>query len=383
MKSCYWNPVKIAIGRGSLSRLAEALGTRTAVLVTSRGTVERGQIIKEIHDQCGSSIAHLTDKVGVNPTFETILSCYYDVKQYNCDLIIGIGGGSALDTAKIVALLSADARVESYLKAYLNDKQPLPGNLKARPLIAIPTTSGSGSEVTPWATVWDNKTGNKHSISSDALYPEWALLDPKLTESLPYETTLFSALDALSHAMEAIWNKHANPISDILATGAIAISVPVLADGFKNEYSLRATRKKLQLASLLAGLAFSNTRTALAHSISYPLTGQLQVPHGLACSFTLPEVMRFNYVKHKDRVKVIQTVLKCSTIDQSVDRLYEIFIGVGVPHHLRKYSIDITTVAASGAAFITPDRADNNLASASEKDAVQILRSALSRLAGE
>jgi phosphonate metabolism-associated iron-containing alcohol dehydrogenase len=383
VKNCYWNPVKIAIGRGSLSRLAEALGTRTAVLVTSRGTVERGQIIKEILDQCGSSIVHLTDKVKVNPTFETILSCYYEVKQYNYDLIIGIGGGSALDTAKIVALLSANAQVESYLKAYLSDKQPLPGNLNAKPLIAIPTTSGSGSEVTPWATVWDNKTGNKYSISSDALYSEWALLDPKLTESLPYDTTLFSALDALSHAMEAIWNKNAGPVSDVLATGAVAISVPVLADEFKDKYSLGVTREKLQLASLLAGLAFSNTKTALAHSISYPLTGQLQVPHGLACSFTLPEVMRFNYAKYKDRVKVIQTALKCSTIDQSVDRLYEIFIGAGVPQYLRKYSVDITSVAASGAVFITPDRADNNLASASEKDAVQILRSALARLAGE
>ena len=159
--------------------------------------------------------------------------------------------------------------------------------------------------------------------------------------------------------------------------------LPVLADGFKGKYSLGATREKLQLASLLAGLAFSNTKTALAHSISYPLTGQLQVPHGLACSFTLPEVMMFNYAKYKDRVKVIWTALKCSTIDQSVDRLYEIFIGAGVPHYLRKYSIDISTVAASGATFITPDRAGNNLASASEKDAVQILRSALSRLAEE
>jgi len=93
--------------------------------------------------------------------------------------------------------------------------------------------------------------------------------------------------------------------------------------------------------------------------------------------------MRFNYVKYKDRVKVIRTALKCSTIDQPVDRLYAIFIGAGVLHYLRKYSIDISTVAALGATFITPDRADNNFTSASEKDAVQILRPALSRLAGE
>lgn len=281
----YSNPVRLLIGRGSLKKMPELLADRIAVLLTTPGMVKRG-LSARIQKLCGAKLLHIITVIA-NPTIDSINRCFHETKNYNFDVVIGLGGGSVLDTAKVVALFSGGSVGENWLDAHLRHAEKKPKNIRLKPIIAIPTTSGTGSEVTPWATVWDDISGTKYSISDKGLYPEWALLDSELTDSLPYETTLFSALDALSHSMEAIWNKNANPLSDLLAARAIGISISVLTDRFKEKYIRQEIREKLQLTSLLAGLAFSNTKTALAHSISYPLTSKLKVPHGLAASVLL------------------------------------------------------------------------------------------------
>ena len=382
MINSYWNPVKIVIGRGSLARLPQLLANRTAILVTTQGMVQRG-VVKRIQDLCGSSLVHITSKVRVNPTLVTIGNCFHEVRKYDYDLVIGLGGGSALDTAKIVALLSGGSITENWLEAQLRHGEPKFEDVRAKPLITIPTTSGSGSEVTPWATVWDDTSKDKHSVRDTSLFAEWALLDADLTDSLTYQNTLFPALDALSHSMEAIWNKHANPVSDVLAAKSISISVPILLDSFRDKYTLPAVRDKLQLASLLAGLAFSNTRTALAHSISYPFTTTLGMPHGLACSFTLPEIMKHNCKYAEERVGIIIEALGCSTIDAAIEKLWEMFRNAGVPDYVRDFSLNFATLNSFKANLIKPDRAENNIANVSQRDATQIVRSALSNLLPE
>jgi alcohol dehydrogenase len=373
----YSNPVKIRMGRGSLKGLGEILAGRTAVLVTTPGMVKRG-VTARIESLCGNKLLKITSLVEANPTFETIEKSFGEVREYDYDVIIGLGGGSALDTAKGVALLCTGSFGPNGLRGYLESPAKKLAEIKARPIIAIPTTSGSGSEVTKWATVWEGSA--KYSISADVLYPEWALLDPELTDTLPYEATLFCALDALSHAMEAIWNRNANPVSDLLATGAISLSVAILSDDFKQRHSLREVRDVLQRASLFAGLAFSNTKTALAHSISYPLTSNLKLPHGLAAGFTLPEVMRVNHCRDNRRVGTVIKAMGCKEIDEAVERLYDIFVKAGVPDSLKGYLPNPDDLDRLGGMLISPERAGNNLADVTEDGALQILRASFSRL---
>ena len=161
--------------------------------------------------------------------------------------------------------------------------------IKSQPkkLFAFATTSGTSSELTHWATLWDNDAFVKHSLSDEILYPKEAFYDANLSLSLPRQTTIYTALDALSHSFESIWNNNANPISTHYALMAIEIILRDLVELSQNLHSLQL-RSNLMLASIYAGLAFSNTQTALAHALSYPLTMRFGTPHGLACSFSLP-----------------------------------------------------------------------------------------------
>ena len=159
------------------------------------------------------------------------------------------------------------------------------------PVTAIPTTSGTGAEVTPFATVWDSTTHKKHSLTGEHIYPTHALLDPELTLTLRRKETLYPALDTISHALESLWNKNRTPLSEAYATQALILAnkaLPIILEAPDN----LEHRSRMQQASVLAGLAISQTRTAIAHSISYPLTSHFGVPHGLACSFTLPWLIK-------------------------------------------------------------------------------------------
>lgn len=160
-------------------------------------------------------------------------------------------------------------------------------NVQAKPIYAFPTTSGTSSELTHWATIWDNDAFIKHSLSDEILYPKEAFYDPRLTLSLSRETTIHTALDALSHSFESIWNNNANPISTHHALRSIEIILRDLPALAQNLQSLEL-RTSIMQASMCAGLAFSNTQTALAHALSYPLTMRFGTAHGLACSFSLP-----------------------------------------------------------------------------------------------
>jgi alcohol dehydrogenase len=160
----------------------------------------------------------------------------------------------------------------------------------ALPFIAIPTTAGTGSDLTRWATIWDSEASTKHSLEREDIYAEATIIDPLIMASLPWAVTLASGLDALSHALESIWNRNANPISRNLAISAASTIMQALPQLQADRHD-RDARKGLALGALQAGLAFSNTRTALAHNMSYPITLAHNVPHGIACSFCLPEVL--------------------------------------------------------------------------------------------
>jgi alcohol dehydrogenase len=285
----YRNPVDVTFGPGAFDRLPEALRGRAYCLVTY-DDANGGGVFAELTRRVvamGGEPAAMVRNIGPNPDFIGLTqSCrLYAGARRPVEAIVALGGGSVIDAAKVLAAADGDfARVRTYLETGGEA-------LAATPIIAIPTTAGTGSEVTSWATVWDTEAKKKYSLAREGLYPEAALVDPLLTLKLPRGLTVSTGLDALSHALESLWNVHANPVSSALAETAareIIEALPALAEDLGNE----ALRTRVSRAALFAGLAFSNTKTALAHALSYHLTLHHGVPHGIACSFSLPLVMR-------------------------------------------------------------------------------------------
>ncbi|MDI1286837.1 MAG: phosphonoacetaldehyde reductase [Reyranella sp.] len=287
----YRNPVDVKFGAGVFETLGEMLAGRAYCLVTyddANGGGVFADLTRRVVVLAGEP-AVMVRNIGPNPDFIGLAeSCRtYAAAARPVEAIVALGGGSVMDAAKVLAAASGDFdKVRYHLQTGIGGEA-----LGRTPIIAVPTTAGTGSEVTSWATVWDTGAMKKYSLARDTLYPEAALVDPLLTTGLPRAITISTGLDALSHALESIWNVNANPVSGSLAEVAareVLDALPLLADDLKNE----ALRTRLARASLFAGLAFSNTRTALAHALSYHLTLHHGVPHGIACSFSLPMVMR-------------------------------------------------------------------------------------------
>lgn len=206
-------------------------------------------------------------------------------------VLVGLGGGSVLDLAKLLRSHPAEGGFEA-IAAALRGTAPWPA-LTHAPLWLVPTTAGTGSEVTRWATVWDTdgRVALKRSFDEPWGFADRAFVDPALTLSAPPALTRDTALDSFAHALEALWNRHANPLSDALAVQA-ARRVRAHLAGVLDEPSALPGREQLSLAALEAGLAFAQTRTALAHALSYALTLEQGVPHGLAVATWLPTACR-------------------------------------------------------------------------------------------
>ncbi len=214
------------------------------------------------------------------------------------DLIIAIGGGSSIDMAKAISALYEykDSNVLDLLKNknYLENSDHIP-------FIAVPTTAGTGSECTKWATIWDFDNSKKYSIDADYLYPNEAWLIPELTKTMDEKMTLATGLDALAHAMESYWSVPSNKYTRVLARDSIRIIKKYLPLAL-NDLDNLEHRQEMLMGSFFAGLAFSNTRTTACHSISYPLTMMFGINHGFAAALTLFEVMKRNwdYLAEKD-----------------------------------------------------------------------------------
>ena len=279
----FHNPVRLTVGNGAVDTISSVLNGRRYALVTYGEAIFRDMAAR-IASLAGKPLV-VIDDVSPNPEFGGLAKSCARLDT-SAEAIVALGGGSVIDTAKVVSASAGDfERVRRYL---VDDEGE--DALGSVPIIAVPTTAGTGSEVTSWASVWDTDAGKKYSLSRPFLYPEHALVDPELTAGMPRELTVSTALDALSHSLESIWNINANPVSTNFAVTAAREILEVLP-ALTTDLGSPALRSRMATAALLAGLAFSNTRTALAHSLSYPITLQYDLPHGLACSFSLPMVL--------------------------------------------------------------------------------------------
>lgn len=299
-----YNPVRITAGPGSIDRLfalEPLMRTNQRILmVTTSGFTDRGitgQIEAQAKQHGLTKPILVFDGVTANPELDLLDRIATGLRGEEVTAIIALGGGSVIDTAKAISV-ALPSKLEFPLDMVLRQKQPYEWKTSI-PVIAVPTTAGTGSEVTPFATVWDSENQKKYSLDGEMVYPVHALLDPELTLTLPHRETLYTGLDTISHALESLWNKNRTPVSEALALKALSLSNEALPAALKHPAKLQY-REMMQQAALLAGLAISRTRTAIAHAISYPLTIRFGVPHGLACGFTLPNIIRLDAPNIKD-----------------------------------------------------------------------------------
>lgn len=276
--------------QGDIDYLYELASTKCSILIiTSIGFRKRG-IVDSIILNFSEKKINVIDDVHPNPTIDFVNQLISKYRNHKYDCIIAIGGGSVMDVAKIMRLALSNKKMYTLRSGDINLVTATANRNKKILLIGVPTTSGSGAEVTPFSTIWDGVEKKKYSWSSDLLRPDIALLNPDLVLTLPKDQTLYSALDALSHSLESIWNHNSTEISRTYAIESIKIFSDYFLSTINDLHSTK-NRKKMQLASTMAGLAISITKTAIAHSISYPLTAKLGIPHGLAASFTLHKIL--------------------------------------------------------------------------------------------
>jgi alcohol dehydrogenase class IV len=257
-----------------------------------------------------------------------------------CSLVIGIGGGSSLDTAKAIAMLTLNkGKVSDYVGL---DLVPHPG----LPTILVPTTAGTGSEVTFTAVFTNRAAKTKGGINSRFLYPTVALLDPELTLSLPPQVTAQTGMDALTHAMEAYTSNKANPLSDMVAEKAIDLIGRFLKKAVKNGKNLEA-REGMLLGSLLAGMALANAGVGAVHAMAYPLGALFNITHGLANAVLLPYVLEFNRVACPERFARMASLLGGSEETVSADqgakkcikKIITLSRSIGIPKNLKEIGI--------------------------------------------
>ena len=280
--SCDDHPVTLWLGRGCLEKLLEEPRLPAIVMSTERA-VSRSGLASTLTRHADW---HVFNGIRPNPSPAVIEQAAEQARLVEAKTIVGLGGGSALDAARCVSLMLGRATRVDELQEQIKAKHNIKRHVE---LVQVPTTAGTGSEVTPWASVW-SPGGRKSSVDHPSGFADRAYVDPSLTDSMPSRLTAAVGLDALTHAMESLWGRHATPSSTQLAKRAIELIHPHLSSVIQSPSP--KTRDALTLGSLLAGMALSKTRSAIAHALSYQLTGEHGIEHGLAVGLIALAVLR-------------------------------------------------------------------------------------------
>ena len=281
----YTQPVKIRFGAGSIAQLGEtirSLGASRCLLLCDPFLRERAEALMAQTPE----ICAVFSEIEENPQLSGVEKASALICAHGCDAVAGLGGGSTMDTAKFAAAIAAEGAdaLECFRGA-----RPFPA--KRLPVIAVPTTAGTGSEVTQVSVISHGK--EKKTINDPAFMPACAIVDPALTVSVPPRVTMNTGLDALAHALEGYWSRNHQPISDLMAIEAVRLVLENLETAWRDGGNTEA-RGNMSLAALLGGLSFALPKTAASHACSYPLSEDYHLPHGEACAFTLDSFVRIN-----------------------------------------------------------------------------------------
>lgn len=297
----FFCPVKVIAGHMALEHIPFELTTLDAhrvMIITDKGVRSNGLLkhIEQAFEDSDRSIAVVYDDVPPDSSLATVRAAAQQYREANCDALIAVGGGSVIDTAKGVNMLVSEGG-DDLLK--YSGAHNLPKPLK--PFFVVPTTAGTGSEVTMVAVISDPANNVKLPFASYFLMPHAAILDPRMTLTLPPHITAMTAMDALTHAVEAYTCMAANPLSDAYASAAIRKITGNLFKVLDNPQDADA-RLELAQASTMAGIAFSNSMVGIVHSLGHATGGVVHLPHGLCMSLYLPYVLEYNLDKNGARI---------------------------------------------------------------------------------
>jgi len=370
----------VRIGAGVLAQCATdcaGTGARRVLIVTSPPILGHAKSLRGLLGQSGiESLIHVAPDG--EPTRAMLGHALEVAASFATDFVIGLGGGSVMDVAKLVAALSGgEQQFDEVVGIGL-----LAG--RALPLACIPTTAGTGSEVTPIAILEDEEAELKKGVVSPHLVPDFAYLDPQLTVSCPRKVTAATGLDALTHCIEAYANRHAHPVVDSWAIEGIRLIAQNLETACAEPDNLPA-REAMLMASHLGGMCLGPVNTAAVHALAYPMGGEFHVPHGVANSLLLPHVMRFNATEAPGRYAAIAHAMGVANSgDVSADaaagiaRIEQLSAATGIDRRLSDIGIGQNALPKMAAAAMTVQRLlKNNLREVSEADALHIYEAAL------
>ena len=357
MLNRYYNPVQSFEGPGCTAELTTLLQKmelkegRLLLLVWSEKVLKL-PAFAGLADN-GFTICSMVFQAS-NPTVSQLFETYQATREFRPEVVVAVGGGSIMDVGKsLCCLYGKDLPDENSLRRLIAEKNY--GRPAAR-WIGVPTTAGTGSEVTCWATIWDPEQDAKRSVECHENYAWAALVDPELAVGMPTALAVSSALDAVAHAVESYWARGTNAVSRGLALEAIRTIMGHM-DGLLS--GTMEAHDAMARGSMLAGLAFSNTKTTACHSISYPLTMHCGIPHGAAVSMLLGPVFRLN-APALDRPAPLLEALGVSGADELEGRIRNILYRSGQPATLQEWGAqreDLPHLAQLG---LTKGRADNN-----------------------
>jgi alcohol dehydrogenase class IV len=340
---------KLITGAGAIEQLAAELtrlNVQNPLIVTDAILVKSGTVDLALA-QLGGRRYGIFDQVKPEPEISIVEDCTRAYREGGHDGLIGLGGGSAIDIAKGVA-------------AFANHEGPLTElfgvdlvQRKGPALIAIPTTAGTGSEVTNVAIFSDKQAQLKKGIVSDYLLPDVALVSPLMTLTCPRSVTAASGVDALVHAIESYLSVNASPITDAIALGAIKLIAKALPKAYANPSNLQA-REDMATASLMAGMAFGNAGVGAVHALAYPLGGRFNIAHGVSNALLLPYVMAWNKMACVERFRDIAEAMGVRTAhlsdkdaaDQAVQAMTDLCVAVDIPSGMRSFNVPEDAIPA-------------------------------------
>ncbi len=375
-------PTQIQFGAGAIANLANTVKTFNGsnVFLVIDPSLVRAGLIKPITAPLKKAKIPFTvyDKIDPEPGLELADKGTKIARKAGCDCVVGVGGGSAMDVAKAIAiLLTNGGKAVDYLGLGLIKKAGVPK-------IMVPTSSGTGAEVTFTAVFINEKTGSKGGMNGDPLYPDAAILDPELTLSLPPHVTAFTGIDALTHALEAYTSTQAHIISEIYSLEAISLIAENLPAAYANGDNL-AARSAMLMGSLLGGKALATAGVGLVHAMAYPMGGMFGIPHGLANAVLLPYVIDYNLIGDIEKFAVLAQVLGQNTDDLTlresaslcVEALFDLNDDVGIPATLKDLDIPFDSIPEMAEIALTVTRpVENNPRQPSLDDVIAIYETA-------
>lgn len=367
----YYNPVRTFCGAGVTKEITGilqqmSLEERRILLLAWNEQIAEMEAFVQLAEQFH---LHKICFHESNPTVEQLFDLYMHTKGFAPEVVIAVGGGSVMDVGKsLCCFYGKEIATADEMRQMIAEKSY--GSPQAR-WIGVPTTSGTGSEVTCWATIWDPKKNAKRSVESIENYAYAAVVDPDLTKGMPLSLAVSSGLDAVAHAVESYWARGTNAVSRALALGTIRtimFHMDELLDGDEHAHTYMAQ------GSMIAGLAFSNTKTTACHSISYPLTMHYRIPHGTAVSMLLAPVMKINEAYIQER-ELLLDALGVKSCEELSERIKGVLVRAGIPATLEAWNVDHDRIPELASWGITKGRADNNPVNITKEKIEKILYS--------